>query len=123
MRPFLTAGAALLALAASPASAAVIVFDQIAAGAYSYAVATTGTYDVAAFGAQGGSATGGNGAGGRGASVDAQFTLTAGTTLSITVGGAGTSGFSGAAAAAAASSICRQPRSSLPAAAEAQVTF
>jgi len=50
----LAAGAALTATLAmaSPASAAV-VFDQTAAGAYSFVVDTTGLYDIAAFGAQG----------------------------------------------------------------------
>ncbi|MDA8248082.1 MAG: Hint domain-containing protein [Rhodospirillales bacterium] len=52
-----------------------------------FTVATTGTYDIVADGAQGGNA-GGN-AGGDGAQVGGDFVLTAGTTLDIVVGGQG----------------------------------
>ena len=54
-------------------------------------VATTGTYDITAYGAQGGhySAYGYSAAGGRGAEIEGKFSLTAGEKLEIVVGGAG----------------------------------
>jgi hypothetical protein len=56
-------------------------------------VGTTGTYDVTAYGAQGG--TGGAGVGGLGAETAATINLTAGQTLDILVGGAGSSNNAG----------------------------
>jgi hypothetical protein len=50
-------------------------------------IETTGTYDIVAFGAQGGS--GGNAAGGDGAEIGGDFVLTAGTTIEIIVGAVG----------------------------------
>ena len=50
-----------------------------------------GTYRIQAFGAQGGAAY--QGTGGNGAEVEGDFTLSAGETLKIVVGGAGTAGY------------------------------
>jgi hypothetical protein len=54
-------------------------------------IPTTDTYQILAFGAQGGSGAfaGGVGAGGRGAEIGGDFNLTAGEILQIVVGGAG----------------------------------
>ena len=51
---------------------------------------TTGTYDIVAYGAQGGNAA--SGAGGLGAEIGGDVSLTAGETLQIAVGGAGVAG-------------------------------
>ena len=53
-----------------------------------YTIQTTGTYDITAFGAQGGS-SGPDNVGGDGAEIGGDFFLTAGEVLSIVVGGAG----------------------------------
>ena len=55
-------------------------------------VATTGTYDITAYGAQGGGALPSSTLGGKGAQIEGQFTLTAGEQLEIVVGGASKSG-------------------------------
>lgn len=55
-----------------------------------YTIQTTGTYDITAFGAQGGS-SGPDNVGGDGAEIGGDFTLTAGTVLTVVVGGEGTS--------------------------------
>jgi hypothetical protein len=59
-----------------------------------FTVTTSGTYDITAYGAQGGA--GGNGvggAGGNGAEIGGDFYLAAGTTLKIIVGGQGQNGY------------------------------
>lgn len=83
------AGAALLAMCLAPiaASAAPTVFSYTGA-LQTYTVATTGHYEIVAFGAQGGDMPG-NGPGGLGAQIGGDFLLTAGTTLNIVVGGVG----------------------------------
>jgi hypothetical protein len=60
-------------------------------------VPTTDTYQILAFGAQGGNAAGEGlaAAGGLGAENGGDFTLTAGETLQLAVGGAGGNGFAG----------------------------
>jgi collagen type I/II/III/V/XI/XXIV/XXVII alpha len=66
-----------------------------------FVVATTGTYDITAFGAQGG--TGGNGSasnggvGGLGAEIGGEFQLVQGATIEVVVGLAGAGGVNGAA--------------------------
>ena len=62
-----------------------------------YTAPVSGTYEITAFGAQGGSGTIGGGqqpssGGGLGAEVDAVFSLTAGDVLTILAGGAGSNG-------------------------------
>ena len=61
----------------------------------SYVFPLTATCQIVASGAQGGSSTGGGGVGGLGASVQGLFSVTAGQTFTILVGGqpASTSGF------------------------------
>jgi hypothetical protein len=59
-------------------SGALVTFD----------VLTTGTYDITAYGAQGGTSVNGN-AGGLGAEIGGDFSLTAGEVLDIIVGGQG----------------------------------
>lgn len=84
--------AALMTAAAFvlPAKAAMIVFDQDAAGSYSFVVATSGTYQLDLYGARGGSVrNGGLGTGGDGAHVTARFSFVAGDMISIIVGGVG----------------------------------
>ncbi len=56
-----------------------------------YTVSSTGTYDITAFGAEGGGGLSG-GAGGDGAEIGGDFNLTAGEVLEIVVGGAGANG-------------------------------
>jgi Hint domain len=59
-------------------------------------IETTGTYDIVAFGAQGGAGgEGGNTAGGDSAEIGGDFVLTAGTTIEIIVGGGGGDGGGG----------------------------
>src|SRR6266850_2982856 len=90
---FLT-GAALLSVivAATAAKATTIDFNHTG-GIVSFTVPVTGTYDITAFGAQGGVNTGVvvNSAG-LGAEAGGQFSLTAGQMLSILVGGQGGNG-------------------------------
>jgi PEP-CTERM motif-containing protein len=52
-----------------------------------YTITTTTSYDIVAYGAQGGGTSGG--VGGYGAEIGGDFTLYAGTVLEIVVGGAG----------------------------------
>lgn len=89
------------ALLATPAAWASPMVYSFTGSLQSFTAVEAGTYVFTAFGAQGGSVTVAGTAGGLGASVDAQFSLSAGTTLSIVVGGAGTSNGDGAGAAAA----------------------
>jgi PEP-CTERM motif len=97
----LLVGTTVLALSA-PGSARCVPFDFTYTGSLvSFTVPTTGTYQILAFGAQGGDS--GTivlpqgpvfGAGGRGAEIGGDFSLTAGEILQIAVGGAGMSGSS-----------------------------
>src|SRR6266446_5765399 len=85
-------GATLLALAASEPAARATLFDfTYSGGLATFTIPTTDTYQILAFGAQGGTGTfaGFVGAGGRGAEMGGDFNLTAGETLQIAVGGAG----------------------------------
>ena len=105
MKRLLLAGAAFLGLAASGSGAHATLFDFTYSGSLiDFTVPTTDTYQILAFGAQGGS--GGCslfcgpadvGAGGRGAEIGGIMTLTAGEVLQIAVGGMGglSEGFGG----------------------------
>jgi hypothetical protein len=93
MKQLLLAGPALLTLVSShpSAEAAPVVFDFTFTGSVvDFAVPTTDTYQILAFGAQGGDSAFG-GTGGRGAEIGGDFSLTAGDALQIAVGGAGMS--------------------------------
>ncbi len=87
-----------LAIAAASPTARAIPFDFTYTGSLvTFTVPESGLYQILAFGAEGGSgifcgATCFIGAGGRGAKIGGDFDLTAGETLQIAVGGAGTSG-------------------------------
>jgi hypothetical protein len=90
----LLARIAFLGLAASMSAAArATPFDFTYSGSLvDFTVPTTDTYQIIAFGAQGGSATPGGvfvSAGGRGAEIGGDFFLIAGEILQIVVGGAG----------------------------------
>ena len=101
MKQLLIAGTAFLALGVShpAAEAEPIVFDFTYTGSLvTFMVLTTDTYQILAFGAQGGRGGVNGGAGGRGAEIGGNFNLTAGEMLEIAVGGAGlpmSSGFGG----------------------------
>ena len=104
MRQRLLTGTAagLLALLEAAASAtgakAAPIFSETTPGAFLFGVPATGTYDILAIGAGGGSVSArlpsGNesAAGGRGASVEGTFALSGGEVLSIVVGGRGSNG-------------------------------
>jgi hypothetical protein len=95
MRQLLLAGAALLALVSShpSAEASPVIFDFTFTGSLvAFTVPTTDTYQILAFGAQGGDSIG---TGGRGAEIGGDFSLTAGDALQIAVGGVGMSGEAG----------------------------
>src|SRR5260370_26433143 len=89
----LLAQIAFLGLAASVSAAArATPFDFTYSGSLvDFTVPTTDTYQILAFGAQGGGATVGSliGVGGGGAEIGGHFSLTAGETLQIAIGGAG----------------------------------
>ena len=92
IKVFLLAGTAFLALAASaPAARAQRVNFTYTGKLVTFTVPETGSYQILAFGAQGGNGTyaGPIGVGGLGAEVGGHFTLTAGEILQIAVGGAG----------------------------------
>jgi hypothetical protein len=96
---FLLAGTAFLAFAASaPTARAQRVNFTYTGKLVTFTVPETGSYQILAFGAQGGSASFsdelGNfvGAGGRGAGIGGNFSLTAGEILQVAVGGAGSDG-------------------------------
>jgi len=89
MREVLLAGASLLALAAGAPSAEATVFG-FTGSSQTFMAPTTGTYDIVAFGAQGGGA-----AGGLGAEIGGDFPLIAGEVLTIDVGGQGATGVGG----------------------------
>jgi hypothetical protein len=95
MKRFLLTSVSLIGLAAGVAPAqATLVFSSGTPGLYTYDVATSGTYDIYAAGAQGGSNTAGA-AGGNGAYMGGGVYLGAGTILDILVGGTGGSGTTG----------------------------
>ena len=88
MRHRLLAGTSLLALLAWDPAARAVPFDFTYTGSLvTFTVPTTDTYQITAFGAQGGS--GAYAGGGRGAEIGGDFALTAGEVLQIAVGGAG----------------------------------
>jgi hypothetical protein len=94
MKMLLLAGTALLAFAASvPAARAQRVNFTYTGELVTWTVPETGTYQIIAFGAQGGSctapATGSVGAGGLGAEIGGDFVLSKGEVLQVAVGGAG----------------------------------
>src|SRR5689334_8047872 len=99
-RRLLLAGTALLALAVSePADYAQRVDFTYTGKLVTWTVPKTGTYQIIAFGAQGGSGTcvqgctpDDIGAGGRGAEIGGNFILTSGEVLQIAAGGAGGDG-------------------------------
>jgi hypothetical protein len=90
MKQLLLGGAMLIAIAASglPARAVPFVFTYTGS-LVTFVVPTTATYQILAFGAQGGSGALGLGAGGRGAEIGGDFSLTAGEVLQIAVGDVG----------------------------------
>jgi hypothetical protein len=99
MKLHLLAGTSLLALAAAAPGAGATTFDFT--GAFqTFMVPTTDTYQILAFGAQGGRGSSFPGAagpptvepGGKGAEIGGDFSLTAGEVLEIAVGGAGGTG-------------------------------
>jgi hypothetical protein len=95
MKLLLLAGTAFLGLAASGSAARAVPFDFTYTGSLvTFTVPTTDTYQILAFGAQGGNGTfnGFVGVGGRGAEIGGDFSLTAGEILQIAVGGAGGNG-------------------------------
>jgi hypothetical protein len=96
MKQPVLAGTVVLALATShpAAHADPIVADFTYTGRLvTFTVPTSGTYNIVAFGAQGGDTNApGGGAGGRGNEVGGDFSLSAGENLQIAVGGAGMSG-------------------------------
>src|SRR6266446_1398769 len=95
MKLLLLAGTAFLGLAASGSAARAVPFDFTYTGSpVTFTVPTTDTYQILAYGAQGGNSgtfSGGVGVGGRGAEIGGVFSLTAGEILQIAVGGAGMS--------------------------------
>src|SRR5260370_8152621 len=100
----LLAQIAFLGLAASVSAAArATPFNFTYSGSLvNFTVPTTDTYQILAFGAQGGSGNIGTGIGigGPGAEIGGDFTLIAGEILHIAVGGAGGNGLGAAALAA-----------------------
>ena len=94
MKLLLLAGMAFLGLAASGPAARAVPSDFTYTGSLvTFTVPTTDTYQILAFGAQGGNNTalGGTG-GGLGADIGGNFNLVAGEVLQIAVGGAGMPG-------------------------------
>ena len=83
MRGLLLVGTALLGLAASVSAAHATPIDfTFTGGLVSFTVPTTDTYQILAFGAQGGNSSFG-GTGGRGAQIGGDFNLTAAEPLQI----------------------------------------
>jgi hypothetical protein len=95
MKQPLLGAMALLAVAGSCSAARAVPFDFTYTGSLvTFTVPTTDTYQILAFGAQGGSGTFCAaacfvGAGGKGAEIGGSFSLTAGEVLQIAVGGMG----------------------------------
>src|ERR1700722_2623914 len=112
MKRFLLAGASLLALlAGSPAEAATLVFGNTGA-IVPYVVPETGTYQIIAWGAEGGGSPG-SAVGGLGAEIGGDMRLLANTRLEILVGQMGASGKKNMPAAAAAA-VLSSSRSESP---------
>src|SRR5260370_31142147 len=89
MRQRLLAGTSLLALLAWDPAARAVPFDFTYTGSLvTFTVPTSDTYQILAFGAQGGNAAGGR-VGGLGAEIGGDFSLTAGEVLQIAGGGRG----------------------------------
>jgi PEP-CTERM motif len=96
MRHRLLAGISFAALLACGPSASAATTTFLFTGAVqTFTAPTTGTYQILAFGAQGGSGGATGAAGGGGAEIGGDFSLTAGETLGIFVGGAGGSAIKG----------------------------
>jgi hypothetical protein len=93
MKRLLLAGTACLGLAASGSAARATPFDFTYTGSLiDFMVPATGSYQILAYGAQGGSGSGainGVSPGGAGAEIGGDFSLTGGEILQIAVGGAG----------------------------------
>ena len=99
MKRLFLAGAAFLAIGGWGSGGNATLFDFTYSGSLvDFTIPTTDTYQILAFGAQGGSGVGCAvclippipvGAGGRGAEIGGNFLLTAGEVLQIAVGGAG----------------------------------
>jgi hypothetical protein len=92
MKTLLLTWTTFLGLAASGSAVNATLFDFTHSGSLvSFTIPTTDSYQILAFGAQGGSGTiaGAVGVGGRGAEIGGEFLLTAGEILQIAVGGAG----------------------------------
>ena len=91
MKRLLLGATSFLALVASDSGARATPFDFAYSGTLvTFTVPTTDSYQILAFGAQGGSGfLIGIGPGGQGAEIGGDFSLTAGETLQIAVGGAG----------------------------------
>src|SRR5437762_6049439 len=86
MNRLLLTGTAVLALAAWGSAAHATLFDFTYSGSLvNFTIPTTDTYQILAFGAQGGNVTvdGAIGAGGQGAEIGGDFVLTAGELLQI----------------------------------------
>src|SRR5689334_6419245 len=75
------------------AGAKATTISYIGAVAQTYTIPTTGVYQIIAYGAQGGAALDYGTQGGLGAEIGGEFTLSAGTILSIYVGQMGGAGF------------------------------
>ena len=90
MKLVLLAGTALLGLVASGSAARAVPFDFTYTGSLvTFTVPTTETYQILAFGAQGGDSGFPGGTGGLGAEIGGNFALTAGEILQIPVVAAG----------------------------------
>src|SRR5271155_914750 len=85
-KALLLAGASALAILTGAAEANAVTFD-FSGTETTYTVPVTGAYEIIALGAQGGSGFGG--VGGAGAGAAGSVELTAGTVLTILVGGQG----------------------------------
>lgn len=92
MRIVSVIGLCLLAGTTAPASAAPVAFSYTGV-ADIYTVPVNGTYDIVAYGAQGGGS--GSLSGGLGAQIEGIFVLTGGDTLALIVGGQGGSAAAG----------------------------
>ena len=96
MKRLLLVGSAFLGLAASGSVARATPFNFTYTGSLvTFTVPTTDTYQILAFGAQGGGGPLLFGAGGLGAEIGGDFSLTVGEILQIAVGGAGMTGEGG----------------------------
>jgi hypothetical protein len=92
MKQLFLRSATLLVLVTAGSGARAVPFEfTYTGGLVNFTVPTTGTYQILAFGAQGGTVNflGTVGTGGRGAEIGGDFSLTAGEILQIAVGGSG----------------------------------